>query len=289
LQSVILYVAAIFAEGWKPMKKTILILWAYGCGVFVMFLVAFIFLYILGKGGSVITPDFILQYPQGTPLGTSGGIFPAIVGSLYIGCIAACTASLFSISTAIYLTFYCRNAFLYELNRFTIQCMSGIPSILIGLFGYSFFLMNAGIPRSVLSAGLTLAVMIIPFMVIQIEKTLLEFPKELVESSLALGVSLVYTLFHLVLPLRWREIASSVALATAYAMGATAPIMYTGTVLYTGHLPSLTDPFMALPYHLYVLVNEGYSLTMAYGTAFVLLVILLVIQLICRFPGKRRV
>ena len=75
------------------MKKTALVIWAYGCGFFVMATVAFVFLYILGKGGSVITMDFLLQYPKGTPLGTSGGIFPAIVGSLYIGLIAAVAAA----------------------------------------------------------------------------------------------------------------------------------------------------------------------------------------------------
>jgi phosphate transport system permease protein len=270
------------------MKKMILMIWAYGCGFFVMAAVAFVFLYILGHGGSVVTVDFLLQYPKGTPLGTSGGIFPAIVGSLYIGAVAAVAAAVFSLSTAVYLVFYCKNNFFYEVNQFIIQCTSGIPSIVIGLFGYSFFLMNIGIPRSVLSAGLTLAVMIIPFITVRVEKLLLEFPKSSIDASLALGVSFMYTLVHLVLPSRCREIASTLALATAYAMGATAPIMYTGTVLYTGHLPDLTDPFMALPYHLYVLVNEGYSLTMAYGTAFVLIVILLGINLFCRYLGKGR-
>ena len=262
--------------------------WVYGCGLVVFFVTSFVFSYVLVKGSKVITWDFLFQYPQGTPLGNSGGIFPAIMGSLYVGTVAAAIAAIFSLSLAVYLTFYCHNRILYEINNFIMKWVSLIPSIVLGLFGYSFFLLNLGIPRSVLSAGMTLAIMIVPFITLRLEKIFREYPGDVVESSLALGVSMMYTLRQIILPQRRREIASAIALGTAYAMGATAPIMYTGTVLYTGHLPELTDPFMSLPFHLYILDNEGYSLSMAYGTAFVLMALLLMIMIACQFGGKER-
>ena len=268
------------------MKNLLMRIWSWFCGLITTFLVLFVFGYILWKGSSVLSWSFLFDYPSGTPLGTAGGIFPAIIGSLYVGGLSALFAFLCALSVAIYLVFYCQSYLLKEILRFIVQCTSGIPSIVLGLFGYSFFLMYAGLPRSVLSASLTLAIMILPFITLRLEKIFREFPQEIIDSSLALGTSLEYTIFMIILPHRLGEIASSIALAAAYAMGAVAPIMYTGTVLYFGHIPDLTDPFMSLPYHLYVLVNEGYSMTMAYGTAFVLLVLLLSINILCRSLQK---
>ena len=270
------------------MKSLWLRAWAYGSGLLVLAVVFFVFLYILVKGGGVISPEFMLDYPKGIPLGMSGGIFPAIMGSILLGIVAAAVASFFSLATALYLSFYCHNRLIYEVNRFLIQCVSGIPSIVLGRFGYGFFLMDLGLPRSVLSAGLTLAVMIIPFITLRLEKIFREFSRETIEASLDLGISLSYTICVVLLPSCRRAIATTIALASAFAMGATAPIMYTGAVLYTGYVPDLTDPFMALPYHLYILVNDGYSVEMAYGTAFVLIALLLLINLLCQSLKERK-
>ncbi len=270
------------------MKDGLIRLWAYASAALTAVAVLFIFLYIFWKGCGVISLSFLLDYPAGMPLGMAGGIFPAIMGSLCSGAVAAGVATLFSLSMAVYLSFFCRSRAVREVNRFVIQCISGIPSIVLGLFGYSFLIMDAGIPKSLLSAGLTLSIMIIPFITLRAEKIFQEFPREIFDASLALGVSPVYTVLVVVIPACRREIAAAVALSAAYAMGATAPIMFTGAVLYTGDIPSLTEPFMSLPYHLYILVNEGYSLEMAYGTAFVLLVMLLLINLACQCLGGRR-
>ena len=106
-------------------------------------------------------------------------------------------------------------------------------------------------------------------------------------AALNMGLSPSYIWVHMVIPSAMRDGLSAIALGAAYAMGATAPIMYTGAVLYTRSIPNITDPFMALPYHLYILVNEGYSVDLAYATAFVLMVILLCINIICRWIGGR--
>ena len=108
-----------------------------------------------------------------------------------------------------------------------------------------------------------------------------------IEAARALGIGDMHIVATLVIGTRKQEFFSAVALATAYAMGAAAPVMFTGAVLFTRRLPGLTGPFMSLPYHLYLLVSEGYSVSLAYGTAFVLIVMLLIVNCICRFALKR--
>lgn len=270
------------------MKQRLLQCWVCGSGLIVLLTLAAVFLYIVDKGAPVLSAEFLLSYPKGTPLGTEGGIFPAIIGTLFTGAIAALCAGAASIMLAIYLTLYQERNAIYTAIHFLIQTLSGIPSIVLGLFGYSFFIMTLGLPRSVLSAGLTLSVMIVPFITLRAEKILREFPAGILAASLDLGVSPGYTMRHMILPDCRRELATTIALAAAYAMGATAPIMFTGTVLYYGHVPAITDPFMALPYHLYVLANEGYALPMAYGSAFVLVILLTAVNLFCHLLGKDR-
>lgn len=270
------------------MRRAVTVLFVYLSGLLVCVTVIFVFLYIFVKGAQAISWKFISTGPEGIPPGTAGGIFPAIVGSLMSGAVAAVISSITAVATTVWLTFFCRNRGLYRFCRFCTECVSGIPSILLGLFGYSFFLMHLAIPKSVLTAGMTLAIMIMPFIAVRTEKIFREYPREQIDAARSLGLSTLYIILTLVIPQRLRELTSTVALSTAYAMGAAAPVMFTGAVLYTRKLPDFTEPFMALPYHLYILVSQGYSLSMAYGTAFILLVLLLGINLFCRYAGKKR-
>ena len=114
------------------------------------------------------------------------------------------------------------------------------------------------------------------------EKILKEKGTEYMKNSLALGMSREYAVIRLILPVCAVELLGTVALGMAYGMGAVAPILYTGAVMVADVPGKLTDPFMSLPYHLYMLVNNGFSLDYAYGTAFVLMLFLLLIQIICK-------
>ena len=125
--------------------------------------------------------------------------------------------------------------------------------------------------------------MIIPFVAIRAKKILDEKGREYMKTSLSLGLSREYALRKMILPACFVELLGAVALGMAYGMGAVAPILYTGAVMQADVPHSLSDPFMSLPYHLYILVNNGFSLDYAYGTAFVLMLFLLIIQLICKF------
>lgn len=269
------------------MKKEVFIkAWSYISALLVIGVIIYIFSYILIKGYGVISFEFLFGYPKGMPLGTEGGIFPAIVGSLYLGIICAVGGGLLSVATAIYLAFYCKNKFLYEFISFSIQSISGVPSIILGLFGYSFLIMKLGISKGLISAGITLSIMIVPFITLRVEKHFREFSKDIIDASLALGVSKIYTITNMILKRSIGKIISTITLAVAYAIGAAAPIMFTGVAIFAKVPNSISDPFMALPYHLYILVNEGLSTNMAYGTAFVLIVIIVVINLLCQFLWK---
>jgi len=246
----------------------------------VFIVVVYIFLYIFINGAGSINKEFIFSDPKGMPIGSEGGIFPAIVGSLLLMVIACAFASILAISTAIYLVFYCTSERVKRLIHLIIQCMSGVPSIILGLFGYTLLVLHLGFGRSLISGGITLGVMIFPYIQVRVEKTLIEVDKAVIASSYALGVSKVYTLFKLIFPMCKADIVSAITLAGGFAMGAAAPVILTAAVIFAPVPESIFSPVMALPFHLYILTGEGISLDKAYGTALVLMLILLVINII---------
>ena len=233
-------------------------------GLCVIVVTLFLFLYVFWKGKKVFSLSFLLDKPAGVPLGTAGGIYPALMGSIY-------------------LVFYSTGKRFSVLVNMAITGLSGIPSILFGLVGYTLLIYRFGLNRSLLCSALCVAAMIIPFVAIRAEKILEEKGREYMKNSLSLGLSREYALRKVILPVCSVELLGTVALGMAYGMGAVAPILYTGAVMQADVPHSLSDPFMSLPYHLYILVNNGFSLDYAYGTAFVLMLFLLIIQLICKF------
>lgn len=252
-------------------------------GLSVIGITLFLFLYVFWKGKNVMSLSFILDKPAGVPIGTSGGIFPALMGSLYLGALSALIGGILGIGAATYLVFYHRSKYVSGIVNFAITGLSGIPSILFGLVGYTLLIYGFGISRSLLCASLCVSAMIVPFVAIRARKVFEEKGISYMTNSISLGLSREYALRKMILPVCFPELLGTVALGMAYGMGAVAPILYTGAVMQAGVPSKLTDPFMSLPYHLYILVNNGFSLDYAYGTAFVLMLLLLIIQLICKF------
>lgn len=246
----------------------------------VLIVVVFIFGYILVNGIKSIDKEFLFSEPKGIPIGAEGGIFPAMVGSLLLMLIACIFSSILAISTAIYLVFYCKSDRIKSFIHLIIQCMSGVPSIVLGLFGYALLVLYLGFGRSLLSGGITLGIFIFPFIQIRVEKILAEVDKSIITSSYALGVSEVYTIFKIILPMCRADIISAITLTGGFAMGAASPIILTAAVMFAPVPESLFSPVMALPFHLYILTGEGISLEKAYGTALVLMLLLLVINII---------
>lgn len=252
--------------------------WILVSTVLVIIVVAFIFLYLIKHGRHSISKEFIFGNPSGIPLGVDGGIWPAIVGSLALTAIACMFATILALATALYVVFYCTSERLVSIVHIIVQCMAGIPSIILGLFGYTLLVAKLNLGRSLLAAGITLGIMIFPFVQVRIEKILREIDGQLIVASYALGVSKLYTLVKLVLPQASREIISAITLGGGFAMGAAAPIMLTGAVIFAPSPKSLLSPVMALPFHLYILTGEGISLEKAYATALVLVLLVFIIN-----------
>ena len=272
----------------EKIKNFLFKLWLIASTLTVLAIVVFIFAYIFIKGLSSINIEFIFGKPKGMPIGSEGGIFPAIVGSLSLTFIACLFAAVLAISTAIYTVFYCKSNKMESMIHLIIQSMAGIPSIILGLFGYTLLVLNLRLGRSLLSGGITLGIMIFPYIQIRVEKTFREIPRSIIDASYALGVSRSSTLLKLVLPLSKAEIISAITMAGGFAMGAAAPIILTAAVIFAPVPKSLSAPVMALPYHLYILTGEGISLEKAYGTALVLIMILLIINMASVFLNRKK-
>ncbi|SDX65422.1 PstA family ABC transporter permease [Tepidimicrobium xylanilyticum] len=272
----------------ERIKNCLFKIWLLLSALIVLSIVVFLFGYILVNGINSINMEFLFSEPRGIPIGAEGGIFPAIVGSLLLMLIACVFSSILAISTAIYVVFYCKSDKIKRLIHLIIQCMSGVPSIVLGLFGYALLVLYLGFGRSLLSGGITLGIMIFPFIQIRVEKTLTEVDKAVITSSYALGVSEVYTLFKIILPMCRADIISAITLAGGFAMGAASPIILTAAVMFAPIPESLFSPVMALPFHLYILTGEGISLEKAYGTALVLMLLLLIINIISIMLNLKR-
>ena len=236
----------------------------------------FILGYIVVQGIPVLTLSFLLESPRLS--GAEGGILPAIVGTLCLMLVTMLSAVPIGISAAIYLAEYAPVGAVTRIISFGVECLAGIPSIVIGLFGYAFLVIYLGFGFSIISGGLALMFMILPWVVRVSEESLKAVPGGLREASLALGATKWQTVSRVVLPSAVPGITTGVILGIGKAIGETAVIMFTaGSSLL---MPtSLFDPVRALPYHLYILASEGISDPMAYGSSVVLLVLVLVINL----------
>lgn len=260
--------------------KHIVKLWAIFSFIIIVFVIIFIFAFIFFKGFHQVNIDFIFSNPKGIVLGKEGGIFPAIVGSIYTSLISCTISSILGVSSAIYLVFYNKNKFINNIFDIIFQCIAGIPSIVLGLFGYSMLVLYMGFGKSILSMSITQSIMILPFISIRMKKALNELDFNIIYCSYSLGISKLHTIRKIVLKEIGTEIISIITLANSLAIGATAPLIFTGAVINSPIANSIFKPSMALPYHLYILLTQGISEEKAYATAFVLLSIVLMLNLI---------
>lgn len=272
----------------EKIKDYTLKLWAMISVSSLMLITSFIIIYIFKNGLSSISTEFLFKSPKGFPIGSEGGIFPAIVGSLMLMTMASLFASIIAISTSLYIVFYCENRRLEGLLHLVIQCIAGIPSIVLGMFGYTLLVLNMNLGRSLLSGSITLGIMIFPYLQIRIEKILREIDLNVINSSYALGISRYYMIFKLILPICKSDIISTITLGGSLAIGASAPIILTAAVISAPIPSSLKSPVMALPFHLYILMGEGVSIEKSYATALVLISIVFLIKVISVMLSMKR-
>ena len=253
-------------------------------GIATLLILIIILGYILVKGLPVVNLEFLLGEPIDS--GESGGIFPMIVSSIYVVLIAAVIATPLGVGAAIYMSEYATNQKVIKFIRFGSETLASIPSIVFGLFGLAFFVVFLQLGWSILSAGLVLAIMAIPTIFQVAEVTLTSIPESYKEGSYGLGATKWQTIYSVVLPAAIPGIITGVILAMTRAISEAAAVMYAVGSALTVPI-SIFDPGRPLPLHLYVLATEGISLDNAYGTAAVLVIIVLVLTIITNFVVDR--
>ena len=196
------------------------------------------------------------------------------------------------VMSAVYLHEYAKDSAWVTLTRLSIANLAGVPSIVFGLFGLTFFVVFCGFGVSLLSGILTLAVLSLPIIINTTEAALSQVPQEWREASLALGASRFETVTKVILPNALPGVLTGSILALSRAAGETAAIMYTGSVFSLEDGASLFEPVMALPYHIYVMATSGTNIEatrpLQYGTALVLLLLVLVMSSAAIWLRERR-
>jgi phosphate transport system permease protein len=256
--------------------------------------VGLIVVIIIQKGLPAINWQFISDIPrQGM---RSGGIFPAILGTIYLVLGAIIFALPIGLLAAIYLSEYAKDNFWTRIIKLSIVNLAGVPSVIYGLFGLALFVVFLKFGASILSGSLTLGIMILPIIITASREALESVPYSFREVSLSLGASKWQTIRHIVLPNAIPGILTGTILGLGRAAGETAPILFTVAAFYLPRLPkSIFDQAMALPYHLYVISTQVPNVDekIRYGTALVLLTLVLFMNLIAiiiryRFRKKKK-
>lgn len=255
--------------------------------VAILFIILF---FIIFKGMKAISWDFLTTMPKDGM--TKGGILPAIIGTLYLTLGSIILAFPLGVLSAIYMNEYARKGSkIVRFIRFMTNNLSGIPSIVFGIFGMSLFVNTLSFGDSILAGSLTLALLVLPIVITTTEEALKQIDDSFRHASYALGASKLKTIRKVVLPMALPNIITGLILSIGRVSGETAPILFTCAAYFLDHLPhSIMDQCMALPYHLYVISTSGTDIqssqTMAYGTAFVLIMIVLILNLLAN--GLRR-
>ncbi|MDD3364851.1 MAG: phosphate ABC transporter permease PstA [Syntrophomonas sp.] len=252
----------------------------WASGLLILLVLSAMLAYLIWRGGPALSLEFLTASPRGIPLGAQGGVYPAIKGTFYLVLIAVVTAGIPGIITAIYLTEYGMQSSLKEIVNLTVQCMAGIPSIITGLFVYAFLVVQLKWGMCLMAGGIALGIMVLPVIVLTTRDAFLAVDNNYRWLGASLGVSRGYMFLRVILPQSVPAVLSGLLLAMGYAAGATAPIMVTAAVISSNSSGAWFEPVMALPYHLYILFSEHTSMDKAYGTALLLVLLLLVVNII---------
>lgn len=265
---------------WKQML-------AFGFFRMSSFLVLLILFYILGfliyKGFSVISWEFLTSNPEEGM--TKGGIYPAIVGTMYLILGSLLVSVPIGVLSGIYINEYSKDGYAKRIIKMMTNNLAGIPSIVFGLFGMSLFVNTLGFGDSIIAGSLTLGLLTLPIIIRTTEEALVAIDTTFRTASYALGASKIQTIARVILPMGLPNIITGIILSIGRVSGETAPILFTVAAYFLPKLPSsMYDQVMALPYHLYVIATSGNNVELsrpiAYGTALVLIAIVLIVNIL---------
>ena len=263
-------------------------------GLLVVGILFWILGFIVYNGIGVISWEFLTTAP--TDGMTAGGIFPAIVGTLCLIVGSMVLAFPFGVMSAIYMNEYAGNGWVVRFIRVMTNNLGSIPSIVFGLFGMALFVNTLGFGDSIIAGSFTLGLLVLPLIIRTTEEALKAIPNTYRTGSLALGATKLQTINRVVLPMAFPNIITGLILSIGRVSGETAPILFTVAAYFLPKLPSsIFDQVMALPYHLYVIATSGIDIEasrpIAYGTALVLIAIVLFMNLLAttlrRYFGKK--
>ncbi len=246
-------------------------------------LLVWILLFIILKGAGAISWEFLTTAP--TDGMTGGGIFPAIVGTLCLVAGSMIIAFPVGVMSGIYINEYAANNLFVKFIRIMTNNLASIPSIVFGLFGMALFVNTLGFGDSIIAGSFTLGLLVLPIVIRTTEEALKAIPNSFRNGSRALGATKLQTINKVIFPMAFPNIITGLIISIGRVSGETAPILFTVAAYFLPKLPSsIFDQVMALPYHLYVLSTSGTDIEaarpMAYGTALVLVVIVLIINIL---------
>ncbi len=254
---------------------------------------------IVWGGHSHLTWAFLTQAPSSGM--TEGGIYPAIIGTFMLVVIMSLVGVPIGTITAVYLSEYTsRGSKLAQFIRFAVNTLAGIPAIVFGLFGLGFFVQFTGggldailspgtlkwAQPNILWASLTMALLTLPVVIVSVEEAIKTVPRDLREASLALGVTKWQTIWRVVLPNSVGGILTGAILAVSRGAGEVAPILFTGAAYFLPHLPgALTDQFMELGYHLYIMTTQSTDVEKTLGIQYATTLVLLLLTFTLNFSA----
>ena len=247
-------------------------------------ILVYIIVFVLRKGIPALSLDFLTKNP--VDMGKGGGIFSTIVATIVLTAGAILIAAPLGVGTAIYLTEYTWEGPVTRIIRFGAECLAGIPSIIFGLFGFILFVTKLRFGWSILSGSLTLAFMILPTIIRTSEEAIKSVPPVYRTVSFSLGGTKWQTVTRVVVPSALPGIVTGVILSVGRSIGETAAVIFTaGSAL---RLPtSIFSSSRTMSVHFYILAREGISMPNAYGTAAVLIIAILAINLLTYYLMNR--
>ncbi len=245
---------------------------------------ALIIAFVAWNGLPVMSLDFIFGWPEG--VNAEGGIFPTIVSSLYVTALAMLICAPVAILAAVYLAEYAKQGRRVAFIRYAADTLSSVPSIVMGLFGFALFVEAFGFGLSMLSAALALALMMLPIVMRTTEEAIRAVPRYIRWGAYGLGATKWQVVSRVVLPTAFPRIATGIVLAIGRAVGETAVVLYTmGQAINLPITP--LDSGRPMTIHLYLLANDGINMQAAYGTALLLMLMILAFNLFARYLSHK--
>lgn len=241
--------------------------------------------YVVINGLPHISLDFIFGWPQG--VNAEGGIWPTIVSTIYVTALAMLICTPVAVLAAVYLAEYAKQGKVVDIIRYAADALASVPSIVMGLFGYALFVEAMGLGLSMVSAALALALLMLPIVMRTTEEAIRAVPRYIRWGAYGLGATKWQVVSKIVLPSAFGHIATGIVLAIGRAIGETAVVLYTmGQAI---NLPiSPLDSGRPMTVHLYLLANDGINMNAAYGTALLLMAIILAFNLFARYLSRKR-